>query len=130
MTNFLILGTTSKIYKLLITPNGEHLIKNYPIEVVLNKDIILNNSLAYDYAQHHLYTFLDKHITRFEVDSNKTQVLYYTNETISDMIYDPLSHMLIYLTEKKKLKILSLLTSYEHIVSDNITWFRYSAQHR
>ncbi|KII66197.1 Low-density lipoprotein receptor-related protein 2 [Thelohanellus kitauei] len=46
------------------------------------------------------------------------------------MTYDPISRVLIYLTIKRDLKILSVVTNYQKIVSKDVTWFRYSFYHK
>ncbi|KII70994.1 hypothetical protein RF11_13146 [Thelohanellus kitauei] len=43
----------------------------------------------------------------------------YESDTIVDMVYDPLSHVLIFLNDRLNLKILSLHTNYEYVVSDS-----------
>ncbi|KII63565.1 Low-density lipoprotein receptor-related protein 2 [Thelohanellus kitauei] len=99
-------------------------------EVILNNKVSSNSPITFDNLQQHLYTYMDNYITRFQLDGPKIQVLYYLRDPIVELVYDPLSHILIYLTNRQQLKILSMLTSYEHVVSDDITWFTYSPHHR
>ncbi|KII73463.1 Low-density lipoprotein receptor-related protein 4 [Thelohanellus kitauei] len=110
--------------------NGGHLPKQNTIEVVLNKKVNLNHSMAFDHTQRQLFTYVGKYITKFHMASQRIEVLYFQNDTIVDMVYDPISHALIYLTDRKQLKLLSLLSSYEYVVSDHVSWFTYSAHHR
>ncbi|KII75214.1 Sortilin-related receptor [Thelohanellus kitauei] len=130
MTDFIELKTKHKIYVSQLMLDGGHFIKPLAIEMALNMKANLSQPTAFDYLQQHLYNYLDKYITRFPLESQHIQVLYFRNDPIIDMAYDPLTHALIYLTNLQKLKILSLITSYEHVVYDNVTWFGYSSHQR
>ncbi|KII70989.1 Vacuolar protein sorting/targeting protein VPS10 1 [Thelohanellus kitauei] len=125
-----VLNAPPRIYVSQIMPTGGHFPKQQPIQVYLNKNANLKQPITMDYLQQHLYNFLDNYITRFRLQDQTIKVLYYVNDALIDMAYDPISHVLIYLTDRQQLKILSLLTNYEHVVSESISWFTYSPHHR
>ncbi|KII64342.1 Vacuolar protein sorting/targeting protein 10 [Thelohanellus kitauei] len=130
ITNFIILRSSQKIFISQIRVNGGHFPRQHAIEVALNHKANVNQPFTFDNLRQHLYNYMDNYIVRFQWDGRYIQVLYFQNHTIIDLVYDPISHVLIYLTNRQQLKILSLLTNYEHVISDDVMGFTYSSHHR
>ncbi|KII63568.1 hypothetical protein RF11_16377 [Thelohanellus kitauei] len=115
--------------RIRIKLDGGHFYKQQPVEIVLTRKADLNHPIAYNYSQKHRYNYLVKHITRFQLDNELIEVFYFRNDTIVSMVYDPISHGLIFINDRKQLKILSLSTNYEYGVSDGITVFLLTTAH-
>ncbi|KII64327.1 Vacuolar protein sorting/targeting protein 10 [Thelohanellus kitauei] len=73
LSNFLILSSTKKIYVSQIMFGGGHFNHQLPFEVFLNNKTDLNRPIAFDYLQQHLYNYLGKYITRFQMDGQRNK---------------------------------------------------------
>ncbi|KII63067.1 Low-density lipoprotein receptor-related protein 4 [Thelohanellus kitauei] len=130
LTDFLIMSSTKNIYVSQIMLNGGHFPKQQTVGVDISKKVKLNHPITFDYLQQNIFNYLDEYFTRFRLQDQNIKVLYYVNDPIIDMEYDSQTHVLIYTNDRQELKILSLLSSYEYVVSDSVTWFTYSPHQR
>ncbi|KII63074.1 Low-density lipoprotein receptor-related protein 4 [Thelohanellus kitauei] len=124
------MSSTKNIYVSQIMLNGGHFPKQQTVGVDISKKVKLNHPITFDYLQQNIFNYLDEYFTRFRLQDQNIKVLYYVNDPIIDMEYDSQTHVLIYTNDRQELKILSLLSSYEYVVSDSVTWFTYSPHQR
>ncbi|KII74687.1 hypothetical protein RF11_11385 [Thelohanellus kitauei] len=90
----------------------------------------VDRPIAFDFVNQMTYSFKDNYIIKHPFFGLSQKSIYYLENDITDMTLEPISHVLIFLTRIKQLKVLSFITNFEHLVHVGVVWFRYSHHHK
>ncbi|KII71283.1 Suppressor of tumorigenicity 14 protein [Thelohanellus kitauei] len=129
-TNFLYLYDATNLFISQIMSDGSHFRKQIYIKAYLSPEFNINSPIALDLTHKYLYTFLGKYITQFRETDTSHSMLYYVEDKILDMAYDSVLGIMIFLTGRNQLKLVSLSTNYQQLVAFHVTKFQYSPHHK
>ncbi|KII61327.1 Prolow-density lipoprotein receptor-related protein 1 [Thelohanellus kitauei] len=129
-TNSLLLFKSKDLFIFQITSNGAHFRKQMDFKVHLDSKVVVSAPIAFDYSQGFLYNFLGKYIAKFPISGNYHVLLYFKNDTMVSMAHDPVFKVIIFLNGHNQLRVLSLVTHFELVVSSDVTSFKYSPYHK
>ncbi|KII63707.1 Prolow-density lipoprotein receptor-related protein 1 [Thelohanellus kitauei] len=129
-TNSLLLFKSKNLYISQITSNGAYFRKQVALEVNLYAKVVVSAPIAFDYSKELIYNFLGKYITQFKISGNYQALLYFKNDTMVAMAHDSVFQVIIFLNGRKQLRVLSLITHFEYVVSYDVTHFTYSPHHK
>ncbi|KII60934.1 Vacuolar protein sorting/targeting protein 10 [Thelohanellus kitauei] len=122
-TDFLVLNSMNKIYVSQLASYGEYFRKQIITEIFPNKKASLGTPIAFDYSQLLIYNFKNNHLAMYPFHNGNKTDLYYLEDVVVNMVYDSALHAIIFLTTRKELRIVSLLTNFQQLVSDNVKRF-------
>ncbi|KII71282.1 Sortilin-related receptor [Thelohanellus kitauei] len=129
-TNFLYLYDSTNLFLSQIMSDGSHFRKQIYLKAYLSPEVNINSPIAFDLTQKYIYTFLGKYITQFRETGTSHSMLYYVEDKILDMDYDSVLGIMIFLTGRNQLKLVSLSTNYQQLVAFHVTKFQYSPHHK
>ncbi|KII66813.1 Vacuolar protein sorting/targeting protein 10 [Thelohanellus kitauei] len=129
-TNILILHTKYKMYMLRILTPVSDIGEKEPSPIELQENVNINTPIAFDFQRQLLYNYHDQHIRQFKFFGTSEARIYFHSDPITDMVFDSISRVLIFLTSKRQLKMLSFLTNFRHVIHEDVVWFKYSFPHR
>ncbi|KII68526.1 hypothetical protein RF11_10923 [Thelohanellus kitauei] len=110
--------------------NGGNLRKHIPYEVDLIKQIAIDSPFTFDFSQQNIYKFLGKYIVKSRFSGTEELMYHFKKVKILSMEYDPTLRVIIFLNDRKQLRLLSLITHFQYKVSNNVTGFKYSPHHK
>ncbi|KII65641.1 Low-density lipoprotein receptor-related protein 5 [Thelohanellus kitauei] len=128
-TDFLVLKAPNKIYVSQLPSHGGYFRKQIKTELFPNKKEHVELPIAFDYTKQLIYNFHNKYLRKYSYVKREKTDLYYLEDAWIDIVYDSVLHVMIFLTTRMQLKIVSLLTNYQHLVSNNVKSFRYESYH-
>ncbi|KII67504.1 Sortilin-related receptor [Thelohanellus kitauei] len=124
-TNFLLLYSSTHLYiSRVLTYSTDVMIKR-PISMDIYLNPTMGKPFAFDFPGQIIYSYNDKRITKYPFFGTLQQSIYYLNDDVMAMVYDPLTHVLVYLTRKNRLKLLSTITNFQQIFYEEVVTFKY-----
>ncbi|KII64470.1 Sortilin-related receptor [Thelohanellus kitauei] len=129
-TNFLFLFKSKRLFISQLMSDGGHFRKPVSIQVELFLKIDVSAPITYDISQQRIYNFLGNYITQFQTSGIEKAMLYFKKNTMVFMELDPVLSVIIFLNVRKQLRILSLITHFEYLISYDVTGFKYSSYYK
>ncbi|KII67089.1 Sortilin-related receptor [Thelohanellus kitauei] len=129
-TDFIVLESSHKLYMSRIYKRGADIRKRRPIPIGPFLKESINGPYAFDFLEQMMYRFKDKRVTKNSFFGVYQASIYFVNDDIIDMIIDPAASVLIYLTKRKRLMILSLLTNFQDLIYKDVVAFKHSPHQR
>ncbi|KII72341.1 Sortilin-related receptor [Thelohanellus kitauei] len=129
-TDFLLLSTDKGMYMYRISARHGGILqkRSVPLDLFLKERV--SDPITFDFIRQMTYSLKDKYIDEQPLLSLSQRSIYYFEDVIINMVFEPISHVLIFLTSNKELRALSFLTNLHHLVQIDVAWFKYSHHER
>ncbi|KII71219.1 hypothetical protein RF11_09244 [Thelohanellus kitauei] len=118
------------MYMYRISTPQTRILKKRSVHLDLSLNDIVNGPFTFDFIRQITYSLKEKYINEQPFFSISQRSIYYWKDLIINMIFEQISHVLIFLTNKNELRALSFLTNFHHLVQIDVAWFKYSHHQR